>query len=776
MNKIKLKISVKNLVNFVYKSGDLRYHNVSLKRALQGTLGHQTVQNSRIANYEKEVSLVFNVEFEGIVLEIKGRMDGVFHLNKGVIIEEIKTTTIPLANLIEDFNKLHWAQVLVYSYIYSVQNNLKEVGVQLTYHNLETQKNREFIRKYKFSELEEFFTQTLEKYLTWAKMLLNQRKERDISIKKLKFPFDNLRDGQNELMGHVENSIKNGEQLFAEAATGIGKTISVIYPAIKGLEKHNCAKIFYLTAKTIGRMVAYQALDLMNEKGLKSKSVIITAKDKICFNPSYRCDPEKCKYAKGHFDRVNDAILEIYNEPVFDRDIITEISFKHRVCPFELSLDLALWADVVICDYNYVFDPIVNLRRFFESEQGKFIVCIDEAHNLVDRAREMYSAELFKQENLDFRKVIKDAAPEIYKITGKINLEFLKMKKECEKSGSVVSKELPQKFINVLRVFLMISDNWFEDNKKAKLKDFVLDYYFQILKFVRISEYFSDHFVSYYEKNGKELKIKIYCIDPGDLLKISHKKSWSTIFFSATLTPMTYFKSLLGGDEKGEELKIASPFPIENFKLLIQDKIATTYKKRNSTLELVKDTIKTFVSGKKGNYLIFFPSYKYMEDVVRLLPNEDFNIMVQQKYMTEPQRENFLEEFDKTNGKSLLGFVVMGGIFGEGIDLMGDNLIGAVVVGVGLPQVCLERNLIKEYYDQNNKRGFPFAYTYPGFIRVLQASGRVIRSDDDKGMVLLIDQRFSYTNYKKLFPEHWSQYRKVKYSEELKWVCEDFWE
>jgi DNA excision repair protein ERCC-2 len=552
--------------------------------------------------------------------------------------------------------------------------------------------------------------------------------------------------------------MRNQGQLLVEAATGIGKTVAVLYPAVKSFAEKVNQKIFYLTARTTGQVAAEKALDELRVKGLRLKSVTLTAKDKICFCPDSACHPDECEYARGHYDRINDAVKAIFAKDAFTREQIVATAGAYRVCPFEFSLDLSLWADCIICDYNYVFDPRVYLRRFFHEENGDYIFLIDEAHNLVDRSREMFSAEIFKQPVLDMRRQLKNELPHIFKALGRINAWLVKARKKCEESGNpLAEKSPPDELIPLLRSFLFITERWLSRNIKTVFRECLLDLYFTISGFIRVADQYDECYTTCYEKIGKNLKIKLFCIDPSVHLAKAMSRCRAAVLFSATMTPMDYFKQILGCDAAARHLILHSPFPGENLGLFISDRISTYYRQRDQTVPQLSRAISALVEQKKGNYLLYFPSYEYMRKVYHSFAsrNPKIQTILQTPGMSEPERGTFLKRFSDDNLQTLVGFAVMGGIFGEGIDLVGNRLVGAVIIGVGLPGISLERELIKDYFTRTLSGGFEYAYLYPGINRVLQAAGRVIRTEKDRGVVLLIDQRYARYQYKSLLREEW---------------------
>lgn len=774
-----IKISVRNLVEFILRSGDLNSTFVGSGRAVDGTRIHQKIQRNKGDNYLPEVSLKRTIEYEGMFITVEGRADGIIKEEDIVIIDEIKSTTRDLDEIDEDYNPLHFAQAKCYAYIYAKENFIDNIEVQLTYCQVDTGKIKYILKQYSLKELEDFFYSLIEKYFIWADYTRKWVEKRDKSIKILSFPFNNYRPGQRELAVGVYRTISQSKNIFLQAPTGIGKTISTIFPGVKAMGEGLIAKIFYLTAKTITSSVAVEAFNKMEHSGLQLKVVTITAKDKVCFKDKTNCNGEQCEFAKGHFDRVNKCIMEILqNQNLINRTVIETYAKEYKVCPFELALDLTLWADCVICDYNYVFDPRVYLKRFFDAGKEDFLFLIDESHNLVDRGREMFSAELKKEDFLQGKKLTKDSSPKLYKILNKLNSYMLDMSKNCNEEGFYMQKEEPLDIYSFLRNFIKEGEEWLKGNEKGEGYEELLQLYFDVLAFLRISELYSESYVTYVQKQGKDTIIKLFCLDPSELLREGIKRGKSAVFFSATLTPIKYFKYILGGEDDDYSIRFPSPFSVKNRELMIAPNISTRYKNRENSIYKIVEYIKAFICSKKGNYLVFFPSYKYMDMVVKLFKDQckDIKVIVQSSSMNEEEREEFLNNFDDNGEETLLAFSVLGGIFSEGIDLKGERLSGAIIVGVGLPQICFERDIIMNYFNEKNNNGYEYAYMYPGMNKVLQAAGRVIRSEKDKGAILLIDDRFTNNRYLRLFPKEWMENRIVRNSYEMEKLLKEFWE
>lgn len=776
MNKT-IKISIRSLVEFIMRYGSIDNRYVGSVKAIEGIRGHQKIQKSYGDNYSAEVPLKYSLNYEGLDITVEGRADGILIENEKVIIDEIKTTTKDLLLIDEDYNPLHWAQAKCYGYIYCVQNELETIDIQITYYNIDTKATRILRKTYTITELNEFFFWLLEEYKYWAALESDWTQKRNNSIKKLKFPFEKYRPGQRELAVRVYKSIVDSKKCFAQAPTGTGKTISTLFPAIKAMGEEQTSKIFYLTAKTITREVAQNSISLMRKQDLDLKAVTITAKDKICKMEETNCNPDYCPYANGYFDRINDALKDIFNKyNDYSRESINKISEEYKLCPFELSLDLTTLSDVIICDYNYVFDPSVYLKRFFEVKTTDYTFLIDESHNLVDRAREMYSSSINEEK---FNKVKKLFGKKDKRITNSIKEieKYLKDKSKVIKSlneSNLVEIEQPLDLCGLLSMFMKYMDEYLSNTKEENEE--VMDLYFDVYSFLSISELYDENYTTIFSNNFNGLNIKLYCVNPSTVIIDRMKKSKSTIIFSATLIPMDYFKEMYGAKEDDYIINLKSPFDVKNRLLMIGDNIATTYNKREETSEEIVKYIVNCVESKKGNYMVFFPSYKYMELVYEKMKEKypKINATIQESNMSEEAKEEFLSMFDEDNKETHIGFCVLGGHFSEGIDLTNDKLIGVIIIGVGMPQIGIDRDIIKNHMNKNNM-GFDYAYVYPGMIKVLQAAGRCIRTDEDKGVIMLLDSRYSQRRYQSLFPYEWYPNNRVRTSEDVKYLSKNFW-
>lgn len=759
-----IRISVRNLVEFILREGDIDNRTgggQDPENMQMGSRIHRKIQRQMGSDYQAEVPLKTEIVCDGFTLKIEGRADGLIHTKEQVMVDEIKGVLRELDRVQEPAG-IHLAQAKCYASMVAEQEGVDEIGVQMTYCQMETEEVKRFQYSYQSNELKVWFDEVIRQYEKWAKFQIEWRKARNASIKGIEFPFP-YRKGQRELAVSVYRTILRKKKLFIQAPTGVGKTISTVFPAVKAVGEELGEKIFYLTAKTITRTVAEQAFETLREQNLKFKVITLTAKEKICFCEETSCNPDDCPYAKGHFDRVNDAVYELLmQEDVMSREVLEAQARKHKVCPFEMALDVSTWVDGVICDYNYVFDPDARLRRFFaEGGAGGYLFLIDEAHNLVERGRQMYSAELCKEDFLAVKKRVKGEAPRFAKRLEACNKILLAMKKECE--NYKVLDNISHFGIQLMNV-LSETDRYLEECVDKEVRETVLDFYFQVRSFLNIYDGLDENYVVYteYQENGRFV-LKLFCVNPAANLQKCLDKGNSAVFFSATLLPIQYYKRLLSTEKDNYAVYIDSSFDTKKRLLMNGVDVSTRYAMRSREMyQRYATYIFRVVKAKMGNYLIFFPSYRFMEDVyqefTQLLASdeEEMELVIQQKHMDEEERENFLRAFEMGREKSLIGFGVLGGIFSEGIDLTNEKLIGTLIIGTGLPQVCNEREILKSYFDQKGLYGFDYAYRYPGMNKVLQAAGRVIRTEDDRGVILLLDERFQREKGKEIFPKEWA--------------------
>ncbi len=781
-----IRISVRNLVEFILRSGDIdnRSGGAADPETMQmGSRMHRQIQKRMGAQYQAEVPLVQEFPCEDFTIILEGRADGIFTKGDQVWIDEIKGVFRDLKHL-EEPEEVHLAQAKCYAYMYALQNGAESMGVQMTYASLETEEIRRFQEVFSFEDLEEWFEGVLGEYRKWAIFRHNWIAERTKSIHGTVFPFP-YRKGQKKLAEDVYRTISRGKKVFIQAPTGTGKTLAVLFPAVKAMGEGMGDTLFYMTARTIARTVAEEGFGLLRENGLKMKTVTLTAKEKICFLDDPDCNPAACPYAKGHFDRINEAVfavLEKYDS--FTRERIRSAAEEYRVCPFEMSLDISTWTDAVIGDYNYVFHPRSRLKRFFgEGVRGDYLFLIDEAHNLVDRGRDMYSAHLIREDIMEVRRVMKERSPRIYASLGKCSRQLLALKKECEAqspAGKYVILPGPGAIpLSVMNACGVIEEYLEEQRKNRKVPDAeektgnekLLDLYFSMNTFLDVCDRLDQCYVTYARtlENG-HFMLRLFCVDPSVNLQKCLDKGRSSMFFSATLLPVDYYKQMLSTQTDNYAVYADSCFDPSRLQILIGTDTSSRYTDRSpEQYARTAAYIREAVLARKGNYMVFFSSYRMLEETadafLSILP-EDCDLLRQTSGMSEQEREEFLQTFSSDRDRSLAGFCVMGSIFGEGIDLRSDRLIGVIIVGTGLPQVCAEQDILRAYYDGALQDGagagkagdgFRCAYICPGMNKVLQAAGRVIRTEEDRGVVLLLDERFTRSQYRSMFPREWTR-------------------
>ncbi|MBQ5952313.1 MAG: ATP-dependent DNA helicase [Lachnospiraceae bacterium] len=787
-----IRISVRGFVEFLLRGGDIdRRRGAREKEAmLEGSRVHRLIQSRAKGDYRPEVPVRGAFPMICGTLLLEGRADGIFSEDGVVWIDEIKGIYRDLASL-EAAVPVHEAQAKCYAAIVAAEEGLEIIGVQMTYCHLESRQVRRFRTQYTAAELAAWLRGLVDEYEKWAIWQTEHLAARQAGLKALTFPFP-YRPGQKEMAAAVYRAIRDEKELFIQAPTGIGKTLATIFPALKAMGEGLGDRLFYLTAKTMTRSVAEEGIGLLKSSGLTLSSVTLTAKEKICPMEEASCDPEKCPYARGHFDRANEALYDLITGDLsLGRDGILSCAHAHAVCPFELSLDASLFADVVICDYNYAFDPNVRLKRFFaDGAGGDPILLIDEAHNLVDRAREMFSAELVKEEILEAKRWFKEKSPSCARRLEAVNRRLLARKRECTEGGKVFA-DADDIGLAVLRAVGTI-DEYLEEEKKP-LPDEVIRAYFALRNFSLVYETLDEDYRVYGQLlPGGEFLFRLYCVSPARQLAEQLEKCRSAVFFSATLLPVNYYKELLTGDAEKDAVYAPSPFPPENRLLGIVRDVSSRYKRRSrEEFARIWEAVAQTALAHPGNYMAFFPSYAFLEGV-REIAEEDkrtvsgdnalapadapLSLIFQERAMRETDQEAFLAHFSAAReGGSLIGFCVIGGSFAEGIDLTEDRLIGACIVGPGLPQICLEREILRAWFDAHGKDGYAYAYTYPGMNRVQQAAGRVIRTDTDRGVILLMDDRFTQGQYRRLFPREWEGAR-VLSSGSIRDAVKAFWD
>ena len=780
--------SVRELCEFIYRTGDVYSggSDITGNAMLMGAKIHRELQNKYKKEdpcYQSEYHIKYLEEFEDFEYEIVGSMDGILENGDATVIDEFKTTSIELEALEWDTVKAHSAQLMCYGFMYCAENATNFVTLRLTYYNYDDDDIKTIEKEFTFTQLRKWFDELLTLHVKWAKLIYDHKMRRNESLHEMKFPFSEFRSGQRELSAKIYRCNKSGKRLFAEAPTGIGKTVSTLFPSLKSIGEGEGDKIFYLSAKNSGAIAAQDCLNLFYEKGACIKYCSLTSKEKICFRDR-NCLPTECEYSKGHYDRVNDAIFDLVsNHNKITKELVVEYAEKYKVCPFEFELDLSMFCDVVIGDYNYAFDPRAKLQRYF-SDGGDYITLVDEAHNLVDRAREMYSAEL----SLSFLRRFSKHFKGIRKLSGRLT-KCINVLKKYKQALELTEKEqmkvtVSEHDLDPFRFFCDAYRKFLTEDGYEEVKKNTLELFFEISFFTEIFDIesvFQEDYIDFCEEQDDDLTLKLYCADPSNQIKLATGKMRSCIFFSATMTPAEYYIKMLGADNDEDEIiSVPSPFPKENLLLCVYKNVSTRFKDRLSSIENVIEIIHKACSVKTGNYFVFFPSYSYMKLVYDdfCVSYPDVKTIIQEPGMTPELRDEFLSHFKKNPDETLIAFALCGGIFSEGVDLTGDRLSGAVIVGTGLPGICFERDMLKEHFDKTigEGLGYNYAYTYTGLNRVYQAGGRVIRTKDDKGFVVLADDRYGKISHRRTFPTAWKNDIKMILSPSaLEKTIKDFW-
>ena len=764
-----IELSVHELVDFVLRKGDIDSRSFNSMTMQEGTRIHNIYQSKQGSNYLKEYPLKGIFSYEDSLIYLSGRSDGII-LEEVPIIEEIKSTNCDLNLFFKENEEWHLGQAICYGYLYAIEKGLDKVKIRLTYIS---QVNNDILKKnycYKTDELLTKIHQYFDVYFQFARIIETRKNRRNESLSELRFPFSNAREGQMELIDFTKQAIESADSRFAEASTGIGKTMATIFSTLSYLKEDKLDKVFYLCPKNTNFDNAAKALEILNKEGYLLSYTEIRARSKMCpYKLEKACNPDDCPLTVGYYSKLKDVLKDcLVHENLLNSEIIDKYAKKYDVCPFELSLDFSVYTDFVVCDYNYAFHPISYLRRFFEvpDKTYRIFALVDEAHNLIDRARDMFTVTFSEEDYKNLKKELKGYRnPEINKILRKINQD-LRLFKEFEFNDQpIILEQLDSKFIQHITKLRSEINVLETDNPKLKLKkgkDFLIDLY----KFIVINDLLNDGFKIILDNKYDNLTIKLFCIDPSSFINKSLFHFLGTLFFSATLTPIDYFQKVNLNRDGFKTISLPSPFNPNNFFLIINDNISIKYKDRDKTLEEVVKEINIFVSKKVGNYLIFVPSFEYSRKIEKYFINDN-RFVFQTATMTNKDKDEFLANFKENPQESRIGVCVISGSFAESIDLTGDRLIGVVIVGVGLPQVNFENNLVKDFYIQKEMNGYEFAYMNPGINKVLQALGRVIRTQNDKGSALIIDSRYAQSHYFSILKDRYKNYTKIKDSNGL---------
>ncbi len=783
-------LPVRQLAEFLLRGGSIDDRFGGFDRANEGARLHRLLQKQakrEYADYQAEVALRETLVCAGVEYTVEGRADGIFTAADGVtVIDEIKTTTLPPEHITADHAPEHWGQGQLYAAIYAEQQGLAAVRVQLCYYQTDEEQLYTFTRDCTAADLRAFLTGLLTEYAPWAKRAAAERAARSASLAALTFPFDAYRPGQRAMAAKVYETCMQGGQLLCQAPTGIGKTMSVLFPALKALGAGVAGPVFYLTARGTTRAAAEDALALLRGSApdLRLRSLSLTAKEKICPCAGSECSPDGCPYANGYYDRLRPALWAALDTPALTAAALRAVAEQYTVCPFELGLELSLWSDVIIGDYNYLFDPVVRLQRFFE-RRGDYLFLVDEAHNLPERARDMHSASLRKGDFAAAKKCLGKGKSRLHRALGRVNDCFLEWRHRCaegagdDRFGRVLFR--PQRdevFDTALQRLCEPLQQWLEEHRVPdEAHAILLQLYFDVREWLRVADGFDEHYTLQAAVYGREVCLTQLCLDPSAFLAADFARGRAAVLYSATLGPAGYYKDICGVPQAAA-VALRSPFPPQNLGLFCACDVSTRYKDRAQSADRVAGYLAALASARPGNYLAFFPSYRYLEDIwqrfTALYP--DLPTLKQESGLDEAGRAAFLAHFAPQPQGTLLGFAVLGGVFGEGVDLAGERLIGVAVVGPGLPQVNARQEQLRTYFEATRGAGFDYAYRYPGMNKVLQAAGRLIRTPQDRGAVLLLDDRFSAPAYRALMPPHWSHLQSVTSIDALQQKLQDFWQ
>lgn len=802
-----LTLSVSELVAIAYPAGDIHAggYGVPIVSASMRAKFLETLSENQdfVSDFSVSAEIasvhsdddVFTADTPEYVFSLSDRLDGIRRREGGT-----STLYLLLPSGGYDgggrFRARSLAQLRAAAALYCISFGEREV--ELSYATAHRDGSRLLFENQRVSDSE--LLASLHQYLLAASPTTDLLvKHRALSVPRagdVSFPYPALRDGQEELIRTAYRALRQGKRLFLQAPTGIGKTVSTLYPAVRALGNGYIDKIFYLTAKASTGREAFAAAGKLFRAGAKLRTCVISAKEEVCLCDKKGtggdfCNPFDCPYADGYYERALSAVLSLLlKQNGYTRTLITETARKYGVCPYELSLDLSEKCDIIICDYNYVFDPKVYLRRYFGEERsfdGKYAFLIDEGHNLADRAREMYSTSLFWSEIQSLDKRLTEAEVLLKKVTEHLLGGFEELKNLCSdtltkardgsETGFFMSREAPQFWDVVLEKAASGLKEYLRTARCSPFFGEASELFRKIRTYRLLRGYSDDRFLSMVRVRNGDIEVRLFCLDPSEVLDECLSRARAAIVFSATLTPLDYFTDLLGGGKSAETLSLPSPFPRENLCVAVADAVSTRFENRSASIRGLVSLIAATVSRKVGNYIVYFPSYAYLEETAKAFCARypKVRLVLQRRGMSHAERDTFLDSF-RDDGKLRVGFCVLGGSFSEGVDLPGGRLIGTVIVGVGLPGLSEEGNILRDYYENKCERGYDYAYTFPGMNRVLQAAGRVIRTDSDRGVVVLIDDRYALPAYRTLFPPHWEGLQYAGNSASLAEILRRFWE
>ncbi|WP_162845982.1 ATP-dependent DNA helicase [Seongchinamella sediminis] len=749
------RLSVRDLVAFCHRSGDIDHRYTPSPTGEQGMEGHQRIYRRRPESYLREYPVRYRHQQGDIELQLRGRADGFDPAS--ALVEEIKTCRVDPGNIPPPVSRLHLAQARIYAALIAEERSLDEVAVQLTWLNIDTDEEVPLRQSCSRAELRAFLTDTLAAFADWLALLARRRRDRQASLLRLAFPHGEFRRGQRLVAELVYKCIDQGGQAMLEAPTGIGKTAAVLYPALKAMAENKHEALVFVTARTVGRRSAEDCLALMAGAGMQASSLSLTAKESVCFSPGKACHGDDCPFARGYYDRLPGALAEAIQHGVLDRAAVERIARAHEVCPYQLAQDLLPWVDIVVADMHYVYSLTAGLDRLISGDERRWSLLVDEAHNLPERARQMYSARLSKAELMRAKR---SSSPAVRRALERVNRALLALQKEAW-GEEVFRQELPAELVNPLaEVVAAVGRAMADDPRFVPANPELMAFYFALLQWLRVAENWGrDYRLQLQRGDGKQgLSLGLNCLDPSRLLSQRQARAHAVIAFSATLSPQHWMRQLTGLSEAAVCRRLESPFAAEQLRVELETAIDTRYRQREASAPGLARRLARFLREAPGNCIVYFPSYRYLASVLALM-QADAPLWAERRLWQQRPGQS-LEERDELfqilrSHHNVAAFCILGGVFSEGIDLPGELLSAVAIVGVGLPQVGSERENLRQWYQQAYGAGFEYAYLYPAMQKVDQALGRVVRSATDCGRALLVDTRYGWPAYRSLLPPWW---------------------
>lgn len=752
-----LTIAVTELARFCHRSGDIDHRFSPSPTGTQGVAGHQRVYSRRPASYLSEYAVEYQHREPALQLMLRGRADGFDP--ELALVEEIKTCRVPPDSIPAAVAQLHLAQGRLYAAIIAAQRDFAHMDVRVTWLNIDNEQEHSRSERYSREELAAFLDSTLSRFAAWLHTLEQLRRARDASIVELQFPYGGFRRGQREIAELAYKCIDQCGELLLEAPTGIGKTAAVLFPALKALATGKHDKVIFLTSKTIGRRAAQDTLADFAAAGYRGAALSLTAKDKICFSPGRACHGDDCRYARNYYDKLPDAMQAAIEQRVLRREDIEALARRFEVCPYELALDLLPWVDILIADLHYVYSLNATVGSAMEADDERWTVLLDEAHNLPGRARDMYSATLAKADVLQARTTV---TGELARSLTRINNQLLALQNQSWQDAQFDSSDrLPLALIDTAQRFTQtVSEQLGPEPAWLQRNPQLMALYFDVLQFLRVAEQWGDDYRLQLtcDAHRQSLRVTLNCLDPARLLAERHRRAHAVIAFSATLSPLPWLRASLGMGEHAVCSRARSPFDRSQLRVSLATGIDTRYQRRTDTLPALAQLLRDWLRTTPGNCIVYFPSYHYLQDCLAQLhtgesPLVARTVWVQTRHQGDPEREHLLHLLAQR--EDVAAFCILGGVFGEGIDLPGNLLSSVVVVGTGMPQVNRDTRELQAWYQERYAAGFEYAFLYPGMQKVGQALGRVIRRMEDTGSALLIDPRYRQRQYRELLPPWW---------------------